>query len=76
MTVKIDNKKAVKAVKAVLDALGVSYTIIDDSGAAQRPLNKEEQRLYKNMKNSLAQIKLHQQGEIELRDARALLDEL
>jgi hypothetical protein len=70
LTVNIDNKKSEKAVKAVLDALGLSYNI------AQRPLNKAEQRVYKNMKQSLEQIKLHQEGKIELRDARELLNEL
>ncbi|HWZ17106.1 MAG TPA: hypothetical protein VNW95_17840 [Mucilaginibacter sp.] len=76
LTVNIDNKKSEKAVKAVLDALGLSYNIESEPGHAQRPLNKAEQRVYKNMKQSLEQIKLHQEGKIELRDARELLNEL
>jgi hypothetical protein len=76
LTVNIDNKKSEKAVKAVLDALGLSYNIETSTGSAQRPLNKTEQRVYKNMKRSLEQIKLHQEGKIELRDARELLNEL
>lgn len=76
LTVNIDNKKSEKAVKAVLDALGLSYNIESDSDNAQHPLNKAEQSVYKNMKHSLKQIQLHQQGEIELQDARELLDEL
>ena len=76
LTVNIDNKKSEKAVKAVLDALGLSYNIESNPDPAQRPLNKAEQRVYNNMKRSLEQIKLHQKGKIELRDARELLHEL
>jgi hypothetical protein len=76
LTVNIDNKKSEKAVKAVLDALGLSYNIESNPDQPQRPLNKAEQRVYNNMKRSLEQIKLHQEGKIELRDARELLHEL
>ena len=76
LTVNIDNKKSEKAVKAVLDALGLSYNIEPAPASTLRPLNKAEQRLYNNLKKSFEQIKLHQEGKIELKDARALLDEL
>jgi hypothetical protein len=76
LTVNIDNKKSEKAVKAVLDALGLTYNISSDVAGVSRPLNKAEQRIYKNLKESFEQIKLHQEGKIELRDARELLDEL
>ncbi len=76
LTVNIDNKKSEKAVKALLDALGLSYNIESNPDYPQRPLNKAEQRVYKNMKQALQQIKLHQEGKIELRDARELLHEL
>ena len=76
LTVNIDSKKSEKDVKAVLDALGLSYNIETNSDKTQRPLNKPEQRVYKNLKHSLEQIKLHQEGKIELRDARELLNEL
>ncbi|RDC57490.1 hypothetical protein DU508_10090 [Pedobacter chinensis] len=76
LTVKIDNKKTEKAVKAVLDALGLSYA--EDKGIkkAQEPLNNAEQAMFNRLKNSFEQIKLHQEGKIKLRDARELLDEL
>ena len=76
LTVNIDNKKSEKAVKAVLDALGLSYNIQSDRDQAQRPLSKAEQRVYNNLKRSLEQIKLHQEGKIDSRDARELLHEL
>lgn len=76
LTINIDNKKSEKAVKAFLDALGLSYNVDATIDKAQRPLNKAEQRVYKNLKNSFEQIKLHQEGKIELRDARELLNEL
>jgi hypothetical protein len=76
LTVNIDNKKSEKAVKAVLDALGLNYIIGSGPDVVQRPLNKAEQRVYNNLKRSLEQIKLHQEGKIELRDARELLHEL
>jgi len=76
LTVNIDNKKSEKAIKAVLDALGLSYNIEPNPEQLKRPLNKAEQRVYDNMKHSLEQIKLHQEGKIELRDARELLHEL
>jgi len=76
LTVNIDNKKSEKAVKAVLDALGLNYSIGSSPDSIERPLNKAEQRVYNNLKRSLEQIKLHQEGKIELRDARELLHEL
>lgn len=76
LTVNIDNKKSEKAIKAVLDALGLDYSVDQTSNNAQRALNKDEQRVYKNLKSSLDQIKLHQEGKTELRDAKQLLDEL
>ena len=76
LTVNIDNKKSEKAVKAVFDALGLNYEVVPNTVLTERPLNKAEQRIYNNMKRSLQQIKLHQEGKIDLKDARELLDEL
>ena len=76
LTVNIDDRKAEKAVKAVLDALGLSYNIETNAGPAKHPLNKAEQKIYDNLKQSFEQIKLHQEGKLELRDARELLNEL
>ena len=76
LTVNIDNKKSEKAVKAILDALGLSYNIEPAKAGSQRPLNKAEQKVYNDLKKSFEQIKLHQEGKIELRDAREFLNEL
>ncbi|WP_156088783.1 hypothetical protein [Mucilaginibacter pedocola] len=40
------------------------------------PLNKLEQRIFENIKKSMEEIRAHQRGEIKLRDARELLNEL
>jgi hypothetical protein len=75
LTVNIDNKKSEKAVKAVLEALGLSYNV-DSSKGAKRPLNKAEQKMYDRLKRSFEQIKLYEEGKIELPDARDLINEL
>ena len=76
LTVNIENKKTEKAVKAVLEALGLNYNIEQDAKPARRPLNKAEQKVYNNLKHSFEQIKLHKEGKIELQDARTMLLEL
>ncbi|GGI22153.1 hypothetical protein [Pedobacter mendelii] len=76
LTVKIENKKTEKAVKAILEALGLSYAENKTTNSEQEPLNEGEQAIYNRLKNSFEQIKLHQEGKIKLRNARELLDEL
>lgn len=43
---------------------------------ANRPLNKTEQQLYNRLKHSFKQIKLHQEGKIELKSIEELLSEI
>ena len=74
MNIHIDDKKSEKVIKAVLDALNVRYDIEDSSSSSE--LSKEEKAIYKRLQTSLDQIKQHQSGQIELRDATELLDEL
>ncbi|PWS27015.1 hypothetical protein DHW03_13430 [Pedobacter yonginense] len=76
LTVNINDKKTEKAVKAVFDALGLSYAEDKTKKVAQESLSKLEQAVYNRLENSFEQIKLHQEGKVELRNARALLDEL
>lgn len=78
LTVNIDNKKTEKAIKAVLDAFGLDYNVEQSAGPPlnRRPLTQSEQHLYKRLKNSFEQIKLHQEGKVKLQDARAALLEI
>ena len=78
LTVNIDNKKTEKAIKAVLDAFGLDYNVEQsaDLPIGGRPLTQSEQHLYKRLKNSFEQIKLHQEGKVKLQDARAALLEI
>ncbi len=74
LTVNIDNKKTEKAVKAVLEALGVDYSIGHDAGSGS--LTKSEQAMYKRLKSSVEQIKLHQEGKIQLPTIEEVLAEI
>ncbi|MGM9479056.1 hypothetical protein ACS5PU_21715 [Pedobacter sp. GSP4] len=74
LTVNIENKKSEKAVKAILDALGLNYEVA--SNVKTKVPKKTEQAIYTRLKDSFEQIKLHQEGKIELRDAKDFLDEL
>jgi len=75
LTVNIDNKKSEKAVKAVLDALGLPYSL-DKVQSGPIELNKAEKVVYEHLKNSFNEIKLHQQGKIQLKTIEELLTEL
>ncbi|TFF35986.1 hypothetical protein [Mucilaginibacter psychrotolerans] len=75
LTVNIDNKKSEKAIKAVLEALGLDYSVAPTTDK-MRPLNKAEQRIFDNMKSTLEYVKLYEKGEVKLKTARELLDEL
>jgi len=76
LTVNIENKKTEKAVKAVFDALGLDYQISQSVAEIKRPLNKAEQQLYKKLKSSFKDIKLHQEGKLELKTIEEVLAEL
>jgi len=76
VTVNIEDKKTEKAIKAVLDALGLDYNIAKQTGVKKRYLNKSEQLLYNRLKRSAEEIKLYKEGKIELQDASEFLNEL
>jgi hypothetical protein len=73
LTVNIDNKKTEKALKAVLDALDLDYSI---EHSKKQPLNKADQVLFDRLKKSAKEIKLYKEGKIKLQDATEFLDEL
>ncbi|HWZ15333.1 MAG TPA: hypothetical protein VNW95_08865 [Mucilaginibacter sp.] len=76
LTVNINNKKTEKAIKAVLDAFGLDYNIMQDADTAKRPLNKSEQVIYDRLKRSAEEIRLYKEGKIKLQDASEFLNEL
>ncbi len=76
LTVNIENRKSEKAVKAVLDALGLNYEVASNIKAKERILNRAEHARYNYLETAFEQINLHQEGKIELRDAKDFLDEL
>jgi hypothetical protein len=77
LTVNIDNSKTEKVVLEVLQALGLNYELDPtDVAETERPLNKAEQVFYKRLKKSFEEIKLHQEGKIQLKTIEEVLAEL
>jgi hypothetical protein len=76
LTVNVNNKKTEKAIKAVLDAFGLDYNVEKNANPSGRPLTQSEQVLYKRLKRSFKQIKLHQEGKIKLQSIEEVLAEL
>jgi hypothetical protein len=76
LTVNIDNRKSEKVILAVVQALGLSYEVEPAKTTADKPLNKAELAMYKRLKKSFEQIKLHQEGKIELKTIEEVLAEL
>ncbi|RYY06655.1 MAG: hypothetical protein EOP43_05680 [Sphingobacteriaceae bacterium] len=76
--VNTENKKSEKALKAILNALEINYQIEnkDKAKTESRPLNKKEKQIFESLKGSLLDIKRWENGEIELKSARDLLNEL
>ena len=78
LTVDIDNNKSEQVVVAVLQALGLKYEF-DNAGVndgIERPLNKAELAFYKRLKKSFEDIKLHQEGKLQLKTIEEVLAEL
>jgi hypothetical protein len=76
LTVNIADKKTEKAIKAVLDAFDLDYSIKQQPSPVKRPLNKSEQEIYSRLKKSAEEIKLYKEGKIKLQDATEFLKEL
>jgi hypothetical protein len=76
LTVNIEDKKTEKAVKAVLDAFGLNYSVAKETDPTARPLNKSEHAIYESLKRSMEEVKLHKEGKIQLQNARDFLNEL
>ena len=76
LTVNIDNNKSEKVILAVVQALGLSYEVEPDETISQEPLNKAELAVYKRLKKSFEQIKMHQDNKIKLKTIEEVLSEL
>lgn len=76
LTVNIGDKKKEKAIKALLDALELDYSVEKHAASASKELNSSEQEIYERLKKSAKEIKLFKEGKIELQDANDLLNEL
>lgn len=74
LTVHIKDEKSEKAVKAALEALGVSYEVA--ASPTKASLNKAERIMLERLKGSFEEIGLDQSGKKQLPDARELLNEL
>ncbi|WP_299284333.1 hypothetical protein [uncultured Mucilaginibacter sp.] len=77
-TINTEDKKSEKALKAILKALDIDYHVQSSGDAVSkpRPLNKKEKQIFESLKGSLTDIKRWERGEIELKNARDLLNEL
>jgi len=76
LTVNINNKKTEKALKAILDALDLNYTIEHPSNSLGKSLTFAEDAMFNRLKRSAEEIKLYKDGKIELQDAMEFLNEL
>lgn len=78
LTIDIDNRKSERLVLEVLKALELSYKVeyTGSDAETKKPLNKAELAMYKRLKKSFEQIKLHQEGEIKLKTIEEVLAEL
>ncbi len=78
LTVDIDNSRSEKVVLEVFKALGLNYEVeyTGNTTGTEKPLNKAELAMYKRLKKSFEQIKLHQEGKIKLKTIEEVLAEL
>ena len=76
--VSTDNKKSEKVLKAFLNALELNYEIKGKDEVEPKVLafNKKEKQIFESLKGSLTDIKKWERGELELKSAKDLLNEL
>ena len=71
LTVDIDNEKDLPVIKEFLTRFGLNYKV------SEGPLlNKSEDKLYKKLKKSIAEIKDWEAGKINLQDAKEAVKEI
>ncbi len=76
LTVNIDNSKSEEVILAVIKALGLSYEVDSTKKTVEKPLNKAETAMYKRLKKSFEQIKMHQEGKLPLKTIEEVIAEL
>lgn len=76
--VSTDDKKSEKVLKAFLNALELDYEVKskDEAEPKSRPFNKKEKQIFESLKGSFTEIKKWERGEINLKSAKDLLNEL
>ena len=71
LTVDIDNEKDLPVIAEILTRFGLNYKV------SEGPLlNKSEDKLYKKLKKSFAEIKDWEAGKIQLQDAKTAVKEI
>jgi hypothetical protein len=76
ITVNIKDKRSEKVVKAFFDALDIQYQVKEQEEEETRSLNEKEEELYTGLKRSIKSIKKWENGDLELKDAKTLFNEL
>jgi len=71
LTVDIENEKDLPVLKEILSRFGLNYKV------NQEPvMNKEEEKLYKRLKQSFSEIKDWDAGKVKLQDAKEAVREI
>jgi len=71
LTVNINDDKDLPVLKEILNRFGLAYTV--DKSVA---LNKDENKLLKNLKKSFSEINEWESGKIKLQDAKDAIREI
>lgn len=71
LTVNIDNEKDLPVLREILNRFGLSYKI-----DTKPTLGKEEDKLYKKLKKSFAEIKEWEKRNVKLQNAKDALSDI
>lgn len=71
LTVNIDNEKDLSLIKEILNRLDLRYKI-----DRQATLDRDEEKLYRKLKQSFGEIKEWEAGKVKLQNAKDAIDEI
>jgi hypothetical protein len=71
LTVDIENEKDLPVLKEILSRFGLNYKVNQEPA-----MNKEEEKLYKRLKQSFSEIKDWDAGKAKLQDAKEAIREI